>query len=123
MWLDRFRKSFCRTYIDERDNSRVMVAMLEDRVNELELQRDTLYDLSTSDPDRDVCDYKYVGEMSPEELIEQYKHRAGVHLSYLAKLEEEPAYRDYWIQWGDENHHLWAVNGYSEGIEIFELLL
>ena len=107
---------------DELDDARVMIAILQDEVNELQLDRDTLYDLSDSDPDRDVLDYKYVGEMSPEELIEQYEHRAGVHLSYLAKLKDEPAYRDYWLQWGDEDHHIWAINGYEKGIEIFELL-
>ena len=44
-WFDSFRKSFCGTYIEELDNARVMIAMLEDQVNDLEVERDIIAEI------------------------------------------------------------------------------
>lgn len=61
----------------------------------------------------DVCDGKYVGPMTVEELVEQYKYRAGIHLSYIELNKTDPAYEAY----GTTQWHWWAINGYEEGIE------
>lgn len=63
---------------------------------------------------RDVLDGKYTGEMTVEEVIEQYKYRAGIHLSYLELLEKEP--NRGWEVYGSKEWHEWAVNGYEWGI-------
>jgi len=61
-----------------------------------------------------VNDGKYVGELSPEEVISQFKYRAGIHLSYINLLIEEPG--QGWEAYGTKEFHAWAVNGYEEGI-------
>ena len=70
---------------------------------------------------RDINDGKYVGPMTPKEFISHNGYRIGLHLAYLDKLETEPvSRRDYWLQWGNEDWHNWAINGYEVGIEFAE---
>lgn len=67
---------------------------------------------------KDILDGEYTGELSPCEVIEQYKYRAGIHLSYIEQLEKGDA--RYLLGLPDiptalAFHH-WAINGYEEGI-------
>ncbi len=63
---------------------------------------------------KDVTDGKYADVLTPEEVIEQFKYRAGIHLSYINLLNEQPTAG--WEVYGTEEYHLWAINGYEEGI-------
>ena len=61
-----------------------------------------------------VCDGKYTGDLTPEQTIEQYKYRAGIHLTYLTLLEE--GHTEY-LGFGTIEFHYWAINGYEWGIK------
>jgi len=67
----------------------------------------------------DVNDGKYVGELTPEQVIEQYEFRAGIHASYLDRLEEGD--RNYLLGLPDIPtaiaFHEWAINGYEWGMK------
>lgn len=65
-----------------------------------------------------VNDGKYVGDLTPEQVIEQYQYRAGIHLSYNKLLEEQP--KAGWEVYGTKQWHDWAINGYMEGIRHLE---
>jgi len=62
----------------------------------------------------DVCDGKYTGYMTIEQVIEQYEYRAGIHLSYITLMEEQPDMG--WEAYGSKKWHEWAINGYQNGI-------
>ena len=64
---------------------------------------------------RDILDGVFTGEMTPEETILQLEYRAGIHLSYINLLNEQPS--GGWEIYGSEEWHRWAVNGYTEGIK------
>lgn len=66
----------------------------------------------------DVNDGIYVGPMTREQTVEQYKYRAGIHLSYITLIEEDP--NGAWEVYGTIRYHLWAINGYERGIEYIE---
>ena len=63
---------------------------------------------------RDVLDGKFTGEMTAEETISQFEFRAGIHLTYINLLEEQPD--SGWEAYGSKAWHEWAINGYEEGI-------
>lgn len=65
-------------------------------------------------PGKDVNDGVYAGELTAEEVIEQFKYRAGVHLSYLRLL--AAGYNEY-LSFGSIEFHRWAINGYEWGIK------
>ena len=60
----------------------------------------------------DVCDGKYVGPLTPDEVIEQYRYRILIHETYAGLVLDDPA----WLSFGSYEYHLWAINGYEEGI-------
>ena len=64
---------------------------------------------------KDILDGEYTGELTPEEVIEQFKYRAGIHLSYIELLEKQP--NAGWEVYGTKKFHEWAINGYEWGIE------
>ena len=66
----------------------------------------------------DVNDGKYTGKMTPEQVIDQYQYRAGIHMSYIKLLEEQP--NAGWEVYGTKQWHNWAINGYMEGIRHLE---
>ena len=66
----------------------------------------------------DFLDGRYTGQMTPEETIEQFQYRAGIHLSYIKLLEEQPLAG--WEVYGTTAWHEWAINGYEEGIRHLE---
>ena len=65
-----------------------------------------------------VTDGKYTGTLTPEQVIEQYKFRAGIHLSYIDRLNDGD--RNYLLGLPDIPtaiaFHEWAINGYEWGI-------
>lgn len=63
---------------------------------------------------KDVTDGKYAGTMTADEVIEQFEYRAGIHLSYIKLINEQP--NAGWEVYGTEEWHLWAINGYEKGI-------
>ena len=64
---------------------------------------------------KDILDGKYIGELTPEQVVEQYEYRAGIHLSYINLMNEQP--NAGWEAYGSEEWHNWAVNGYQWGIK------
>lgn len=62
---------------------------------------------------KDVTDGKYAGELTPEEVIEQFEYRASIHLTYAKLLEE--GHNEY-LPYGTIEWHNWAINGYEWGI-------
>lgn len=64
---------------------------------------------------KNILDGKYAGELTAEEVIEQFEYRAGIHLSYINLLDNEP-YAG-WVVYGSKEFHLWAINGYEWGIK------
>lgn len=67
---------------------------------------------------KDVTDGKYAGTLTPEENIEQFEYRAGIHQSYIDLMEREP--NAGWEAFGSEEWHLWAINGYEWGIKYIQ---
>ena len=65
----------------------------------------------------DVNDGEYVGELSPEEVIEQFNYRIGIHETYAGLVEDDPV---TWAGYGTYEFHLWAINGYEWGIKYIE---
>ena len=63
---------------------------------------------------KDVTDGKYAGVLTADEVMEQFEYRAGIHLSYINLLNTQPGAG--WEAFGTEEYHLWAINGYEEGI-------
>ena len=66
----------------------------------------------------DVNDGKYTGKMSPEQTIEQFEYRAGIHLTYINLIIDQP--NAGWEVYGTEEWHWWAIGGYQEGIRHLE---
>ncbi len=64
---------------------------------------------------KDINDGKYTSDLTPDEVIEQFEYRAGIHQSYIDLMEREP--NAGWEAFGSEEWHLWAINGYEEGIK------
>lgn len=64
---------------------------------------------------KNVTDGNYVGELCPDQVIEQFEYRILIHEYWACAVVEDPiqnlpsVYGDYW-------YHLWAINGYKEGI-------
>ena len=63
----------------------------------------------------DVNDGKYVGKLTPPQVIEQFEYRAGIHLTYINLMIDEP--NAGWEAYGTEEWHLWAIGGYEWGIK------
>jgi len=66
---------------------------------------------------KDILDGKYVGELSPQEVISQFSYRIQIHESYVGLVIDDP---DKWIAFGSYEWHMWAINGYSEAIRHLE---
>ncbi len=62
----------------------------------------------------DILDGKYTGELTPEQVIEQYEFRISIHITYDELVQEDPA---TWSFYGSHEFHQWAINGYEHGIE------
>lgn len=60
-----------------------------------------------------VCDGKYAGPLTADQVITQFEYRIGIHESYAGLVLDDPA---RWIQFGSYEFHMWAINGYREGI-------
>ena len=67
---------------------------------------------------KDILDGKYVGELSPDEVIAQFQYRAGIHQSYIDLMAREP--NAGWEIYGTEEFHLWAINGYEHAIKYIQ---
>lgn len=61
------------------------------------------------DPTRDVLDGEYTGDLTIEDVIEQFGYRIGIHLSYIELNETNSG----WIIYGSTEYHNWAINGYE----------
>jgi len=62
-----------------------------------------------------VCDGKYVGSLTPEQVMEQFEYRIRIHESYAGLVVQQPS-RFSPITYGDYEYHMWAINGYEEAI-------
>ena len=61
-----------------------------------------------------ILNGKYAGSLSADEVVEQFKYRAGIHLAYIDLLDSQPGAG--WESYGTAEYHRWAINGYEEGI-------
>lgn len=64
---------------------------------------------------KDVCDGVYVGEMTAEETIQQFIYRILIHETVAGLVLEDPVHYPSRLL-GDFTYHMWAINGYNEGI-------
>lgn len=65
---------------------------------------------------KDVTDGKYVGDLTPEETIEQYEYRILIHESYAGLVVQNPSQYPPRI-YGSYEYNMWAINGYEWGIK------
>ncbi len=56
-----------------------------------------------------VCDGKYTGDLTKEQVIEQFLYRIEIHETYAGLVLDDPV---TWGGFGDYEYHLWAINGY-----------
>ena len=61
-----------------------------------------------------VTDGKYVGELTPEQVVEQFEYRIQIHESYAGLVLDDP---QTWSRFGSYEFHMWAINGYTWGIK------
>ncbi len=120
--LDFIRRILCGECREENGRLRGDNSLLRDEnetlkkhIDDLLLGKSYAY-IPYPDTDRDVLDGLYTGEMTTEDIIEQFEYRGGIHLSYIDLNETDPAYEAY----GTTEYHFWAVNGYSEAIKHLE---
>lgn len=66
---------------------------------------------------KDVTDGKYVGMLTPEEVIEQFEYRVQIHETYAGLVLDDP---QRWAAFGDYGFHMWAINGYEWGIKYIQ---
>ena len=118
MWLEILRKILCSQ--EKLDDARAMIVFLEERIDTLVQERDAFYELPliSPNPDRDVLDGKYTGDLTIEDVIDQFEYRAGIHLTYIELNKTDPAYKAY----GTTRYHNWAINGYVKAMEYLRIL-
>ena len=121
-WLYLIRRILCRECQEDLENARAeiylqkdMIDTLEEKIDDLMLGKSYAY-MPNPDPDRDVLDGLYTGEMTIEDIIEQFEYRGGIHLTYIELNKTDLSYEAY----GTTKYHLWAINGYSEAIKHLE---
>lgn len=64
-----------------------------------------------------VTNGKYVGELTPEETVEQFLYRISIHETYAGLVLDNP---QGYIAFGSYEFHLWAINGYEWGIKYIQ---
>ena len=63
----------------------------------------------------DINDGKYVGELSPEEVISQFNYRISIHETYAGLVVQNPTqYPPH--AYGSYEYNMWAINGYRWAI-------
>uniref|UniRef100_A0A6M3J2Z6 Uncharacterized protein n=1 Tax=viral metagenome TaxID=1070528 RepID=A0A6M3J2Z6_9ZZZZ len=61
-----------------------------------------------------VCDGKYNGDLTPEQVVEQFEFRISIHETYAGLVLDDPI---TWGGFGDYDFHCWATNGYEHAIK------
>lgn len=120
MWLLELIKSFLCNQ-DELDEARGDIRILQDQIDTLVQERDLFYELPliSPDPDRDVLDGKYVGDLTIEDNINQFEYRISTHVTYIHLIEEDSAWENIA---GTIEYGFWAINGYDNAIEYLKIL-
>ena len=64
-----------------------------------------------------VNDGKYVGPLTPEQVVKQFLFRIEIHETYDELVQEDLA---TWSGYGSHEFHQWAINGYEHGIKYIQ---